>query len=75
MQTAAGDAVRHVAAQLPVGSTGVHVRTAGPVTEGIDLRLRVCSTEFLCGCITLAEDQALAVQNVFSVTAISRFPG
>ena len=75
MQTAAGDAVRHVAAQLPVGSTGVHVRTAGPVAEGIDLRFRVYSTELLRRRIALAEDQALAVQNVFSVTAISRFPG
>ena len=70
MQTAAGDAVCHVAAQFTVSGTGVHVRTASPVTEGIDLRLRVCSTELHRWRIALADDQALAVQNVFPITTV-----
>ena len=70
MQATASDAVSHVAAQLTVGSTGIHIRAACPITQRIDFRIRVCSTELLRWRIALAEDQSIAVQNVFPVTAI-----
>src|SRR5699024_11993831 len=37
MQSAACDRISHVAAQLTVGCTGVHVCTAGPIPMRVDL--------------------------------------
>ena len=70
MQTSAGNAVRHVTAQLPVGSSRVHVRTTCPVAQRVDLGIWILTPEFFRGGITLTDDQTLIIQNIFSVVAV-----
>ena len=70
MKPTTGDAVRHVAAQLPVGGTGVYIRTAGPVAQRVDLGSWVLGAEFIRGYVALANDEAVTVHNVFAVTAV-----
>ena len=71
MQTAACDGVCHIAAQFPVGRAGVHVRTARPVSQGIDLGARIPFPQ-LCGRgIALAEDQSCLVNDVLPIRGIS----
>ena len=71
MQTAACDGIGHVAAQLAVGSPGVHIRAACPVAERIDLGMRIHFLEVLSPGVALAEDEPCAVQNVLPVIGIS----
>ena len=70
VQTAAGHGVAQVRAELPVGSTRVNIRAAGPITERIDLGIWEDLTQMAGLGVALAEDQAVAVQNVFSVAAV-----
>ena len=70
MQTTAGHGVSHIGAELPVGGTGVNIRTAGPVTERIDFGIRKDVTQIDGLGVALAEDQTVAVQNVFAVAAV-----
>ena len=70
MQTAAGHGVAQVRAELPVGGTGVNIRAAGPITERIDLGIWEDLTQMAGLGVALAEDQAVAVQNVFAVAAV-----
>lgn len=41
VKSAAGHGVAHIRAELAVGSTGIHISAAGPVTERIDLGFRI----------------------------------
>ena len=70
VQTTAGHGVSHIGAELPVGGTGVNVRAAGPVTERIDLGIRKDFMQIAGLGVALAEDQAVAVQNVFAVATV-----
>lgn len=70
MQTTACYRVAHIRAELPVNSTGIYIGAAGPVTERIDLGLRICLVQVIGLGVTLADDQAGLVQNVFAVTAV-----
>ena len=56
MQTAACDGVCHVAAQLAIGGTRVHVRAARPITERIDLGVRIHFLEVLSPGVALTEN-------------------
>ena len=70
MEPAARDAVRHVAAQFPVGRAGIHVCAAGPIAQRIDLRAGKLSSQVGGGGVALADDQAIPVQNIFSIIRI-----
>ena len=70
MQAAARDAVRHVAAQLAVCRAGIHICATRPVAQGIDLRAGELGGKVSGGGVALADDQAVAIQNVLSVTGI-----
>ena len=71
MQTAACDGVCHIAAQLAVGCTGVYIRAACPVSQRVDLGVRIHFLEVVAPGVALAEDQPCAVQNVLPVIRIS----
>jgi len=70
VQITAGHGVSHIGAELPVSGTGVDIRAAGPVTERVDLSIREDFTQIVRLGVALAEDQTVAVQNVFTVAAI-----
>lgn len=71
MQTAACDGICHIAAQLAIGCTCVHVCAARPVSQRIDLGVRIHFLEVVAPGVALAEDQPCAVQNVLPVIGIS----
>ena len=75
MQPAAGHAVSHIAAQLAVGGAGINIGAARPVAQGIDLRGGIVLAEIGSPGVALADDQALAAQNVFAVTAVVGIDG
>ena len=70
MQATTGHGVSHIAAELPVGRAGVHIRAAGPIAERIDLHAGIGFGQLLCGSVALAENQADAVQDVFPVRCV-----
>ena len=71
MEAAARHRIGHVAAQLPVGRAGVHIRAACPVAQGIDLGGRIQLLQFLCAHIALAEDQPCLVNDVLPIRRVS----
>ena len=70
INSAACDGVRHIGTQLSVGSTRINIGAACPVTKGIDLCIRIIAHEVIAVSIALADDQTIAVQNVFSVRSV-----
>ena len=70
MQTAARDGVCHVGTELSVGRSGIYIRAARPVTEGIDLGSGIEAFQFLCRSVALADDQPCLVNNVLSIRAV-----
>ena len=70
MQTAAGNGVCHIAAQLAVGRTGIHIRTARPISKGIDFGIGINLTQTLRAGVTLTEDESVTAQNVFAIIRI-----
>ena len=75
MQTAAGDTVRHIGAQLPVGRAGIHICAARPIAQRIDLGTGIQLPKLVRGSIALAEDEPVAVQNVLPVSGVSFVDG
>nr|DAX47853.1 MAG TPA: hypothetical protein [Caudoviricetes sp.] len=69
VQTASCNRIRHIRAEFAVGGTGIDIRSAGPVTERVDFRIRTTLTEFFGRGIALTDNQPLSVQNIFSVIA------
>ena len=71
MQTAARDRICHIVTQLAVGCTCVHIRAARPVSQRVDLGVRIHFLEVIDLGVALAENEPCAVQNVFPVIGIS----
>jgi len=67
VQTAAGDGVRHVGAELAVRRTSVHIGAARPVAQRVDFNIRVHGTEFVCRSVALADDEPVTVEDVLAV--------
>ena len=72
VQAAAGHAVSHIAAQLPVCGAGINIRSACPVAQRIDFRVRKIGSNFISRSVALANDQARAIKDVFPVIRILR---
>ena len=70
VQTAAGHGVGHIRAEFAVGSAGVHIGAARPVTERVDFRIGINLAQMLCLGIALTENEPVAVQNVLPVKGI-----
>ena len=75
MQAATGDAVCHIGAQLPVGRAGIHISATCPIAERVDLGIGEQRLQLLCGCIALAEDEPVSIQNVLTVRVVSLVDG
>ena len=60
METAASHGVGHVAAQLAVGGSGVHIGAASPVAERVDLSAGIPAFQFVCVRVALTDNQAFA---------------
>lgn len=69
VKAAARDAVHHITAQIPVGSSGVRIRTACPITQRVDVCVRVCGTKLFRRRVALTDKQTSSVQDVFSAAA------
>ena len=50
---------------------GIHVRSAGPVADGVDLRPRKGVLQIFGGGAALADDEPVAVENVFSIAGVT----
>ena len=70
MKAAASYGVCHIRTELPVGGSGIYLRTARPVTERIDLRFRKRLLQMICVRIALADDKSCLVHDVFPVIGI-----
>jgi len=70
VQTAAGHRVGHIRAEFAVGSAGIHIGAARPVTERVDFRIGINLAQMLCLGIALTENESVAVQNVLPIIGI-----
>ena len=71
VEPAAGYAVGHIAAELAVGGAGIDVRSARPITKGIDLGSGVSFADVFSFGVALANDEPVAVQDVFAVCRVN----
>ena len=67
VQSAAGHAVRHVRTEFAVGGTCVHVGTACPVAQRVDVGGGIDGTQVGCLGVGLADDEPSVVQDVLAV--------
>ena len=67
MKSAASYRVSHVGAKFAVGCSRIHIGSAGPISQRIDLRAGVLCFQFMSGGIALADDQPDAIHDVFSI--------
>ena len=64
VQAAAGDAVGHIAAELTIDSSGVHIGSARPVAQRVDCGLREMPGEGLPADVALTDDEVRPIEDV-----------
>ena len=72
MQTAASHGIRHIASELSVRFSGVHIRAAGPVTERVHQRLGEHALDQVGLHVALADDELMLLDKTTDLTPEER---
>lgn len=70
METTASYGISHIAAQLAVSSTSIHIRATSPVTERIDFCDGIDFTEMVSIGVALADDDPAVVDDVLAIKGV-----